>query len=75
MKHDTWPDARVASAIEAGYIPLLVDVDDPNNADVSRRYAVTSIPTILVVDSKGEVLDAAGFMSASELVKFLKNRA
>jgi hypothetical protein len=75
MKHETWPDARVAEAVNSGYIPLLIDVDEAKNAEVQRRYGVSSIPTILVVDSRGEVLNAGSFMSASELLKFLKSPA
>ena len=75
MKHETWPDARVADAVNGVYIPLLIDVDEAKNAEVQRRYGVSSIPTILVVDSRGEVLNAGSFMSASELLKFLKSPA
>jgi thioredoxin 1 len=72
MKHEVWPNARVASAVNAGYVPLLVDVDDPKNAQVAQRYGVRSIPTLVVVDAEGKVLRQGAFMSAHEMLDFLK---
>jgi thiol:disulfide interchange protein len=69
MKHEVWPDAAVAQAVNKNYIPLLVDVDV--DAEVARKYGIRGIPTILVLDAKGDVLRAASFMSASGMIDFL----
>ena len=74
MKHEVWPDARVANAVTGGYVPVLVDVDDPKNAAVAERYGVRSIPSVVVVDAEGRVLRRGAFMSASEMLEFLKPR-
>jgi thiol:disulfide interchange protein len=71
MKHDVWPDDRVAAAVNGGYVPVLVDVDDPQNAEVARRYGVRGIPYILVVDAEGRVLKQGAFMTASGMLDFL----
>lgn len=71
MRHEVWTDRRVGQVVNAGYVPLLVDVDDPKNAEVTRRYGVQGIPTILVVDARGRVLRQGAFMSRSELLVFL----
>ncbi len=75
MKHDVWPDGRVASAVNTGYVPLLVDVDDPKNAEVAQKYGIRGIPTILVLDAKGQVIRTGSYMSASDLLDFLKPNA
>ena len=75
MKHEVWPDGRVATAVNDGYVPLLVDVDDPKNAEVARRYGVRGIPTILVLDGKGNVLRSGSFMTAGDLLDFLNRSA
>ena len=72
MKHEVWPNARVASAVNEGYVPVLVDVDDPKNAEVAQRYGVRSIPTLVVVDAEGKVLRQGAFMSADDMLDFLK---
>lgn len=72
MTHEVWPDARVASAVNDQYVPLLVDVDDPRNAAVSQKYGIRSIPTILILDAGGEVLNVGSFLSADDMLDFLK---
>ena len=73
MKHEVWPDAKVAGAVNDGYVPVLVDVDDPKNSAVARKYGISSIPTILVLDAKGEGLRAGDFMSRSAMLEFLES--
>lgn len=73
MKHEVWPDAQVAQAVNDGYVPLLVDVDDPQNAQVAQRYGIRSIPTILVLDAEGKVLRTGSYMSRGDMLDFLNS--
>jgi protein disulfide-isomerase len=73
MKHEVWPDAQVAKAANDGYVPLLVDVDDPRNAAVAERYGIRGIPTVLVLDGKGKVLRTGAYMSKDDMLGFLLN--
>lgn len=75
MKHEVWPDAEVIAAVEKGYLPVLVDIDRPENRAAAEKYGVQSIPTIIVVDSQGTVLDQTGFMTASGTLDFLADNA
>lgn len=72
MKHEVWPDAQVARAANEGYVPVLVDVDDPQNAEVARRYGIRGIPTVLVLDAEGKVLRTGSYMSKGDMLDFLK---
>jgi thiol:disulfide interchange protein len=72
MKHDVWPDAQVGRVVNGAYVPVLVDVDDPRNAEVAQRYGVRGIPTIIIVDLDGNVLRQGAFMSRSDVLEFLK---
>ena len=74
MKHEVWPDPEVGRAIEQGYIPVLIDVDDAAQAGVVQRYAVEAIPTILIVDGRGGILRRATFLSRDGLLRFLAER-
>ena len=71
MKYNAWPDASVRQAVIAGYIPVAVDVDARGSEALSRRYDISTIPAILVVNSDGQVLAQGSFMSASSLRQFL----
>ncbi len=75
MKHDVWPRESVRAAVEAGYIPVYLDVDAPSSADAAMRYGVRQIPTILITDASGTVLKEGGPMSASQMVDFLQSQS
>jgi protein disulfide-isomerase len=72
MKHEVWPDAQVARAANEQYVPLLVDVDDPQNAEVAQRYGIRGIPTVLVLDAEGKVIRTGSYMSKGDMLDFLK---
>jgi protein disulfide-isomerase len=71
MKHDVWPDKDVRARVNESFIPVLIDVDAPENSDVATKYGVTSIPTILVLNGEGEVGHATQFQSRSGMLRFL----
>lgn len=75
MKHDVWPDARVRAAIEAGYVPVLINIDLASSQAVAQRYEVQSIPTIVIVDGDGQVVRRGGSMSVEKLLTFLQSPA
>jgi thiol:disulfide interchange protein len=70
MKHDVWPDAAVRSALTESYVPVLIDVD--RNDVVPDRYGVRGIPTVLILDSAGQVRKEATFLTASRMAAFLR---
>jgi thiol:disulfide interchange protein len=69
MKHDVWPDPRVAAAVARGYVPVLIDVD--RDAATTARFGVTGIPTVLILDGQGAVLRSGAPLTASGMAGFL----
>lgn len=69
MKHDVWPDAQVARAVREGYVPLLIDMD--RDSSTAERYGVRAIPTIMVLDTEGQVVRRATFLSKGGMLRFL----
>lgn len=74
MKHETWTDQRVGEAVEKGYIPVLVDVDRPENRSLSKRYEISSIPAILVLSPELQPVRSTSFASAGAMLEFLQPR-
>lgn len=72
MKHEVWTDPAVRQLVESRYLPVLLDVDQPQSHPAARRYEVDSIPTILVLDSQGGVTRRASTMGVSATLGFLK---
>lgn len=74
MKHEVWPDPDVARAIDAGYVPVMVDADRDNG--LSARYRVESIPAVLMLDADGRVVKRNdGFLPRSGMLRFLADAA
>jgi len=72
MKHEVWPDAAVTRAVNVGYVPLLVDVDDSQGAEIAQRYGVRGIPAVLILSANGQVLRTGSYMSKGDMLEFLK---
>ncbi len=71
MKREVWSDSQVADAVESGFVPLYIDVDDRSLAEFSSRYNVASIPTVLVLDGEGAVVRKRQSMSSADTLAFL----
>ena len=73
MKHEVWPEPDVRDAIVKGYIPVLLDVDLPGSAPAAKQYQVSSIPSVFIVDEKGQILRSGSFMNKSGMLTFLRS--
>jgi len=73
MKHDVWPDARVARAVTDRFVPVLIDTD--RDGATTARYHVEGIPTVLVLDGAGAVLDRGAPLTAGGMLAFLERSA
>ena len=56
MKRNVWADEQVTASVNAGFIPVTIDVDDPNAAAALSRYRVGATPTTIITDPQGKVL-------------------
>jgi thioredoxin-like negative regulator of GroEL len=64
----------VAGAVDAGYVPLLVDAD--RDTVLAARYQVSAIPTVLLLDAGGRVVRRSdGYLSRSGMLRFLAGTA
>ncbi len=72
MKRQVWADEQVMAAVNEAFIPVTIDVDDPNAASALSRYGVGLTPTTIITDSKGNVLQRNhGRMSKTEFLELL----
>ena len=56
MKRNVWGDKQVADTVNAAFIPVTIDVDDPDSAAAMSRYRVGGTPITIVTDPEGNVL-------------------
>ena len=56
MKRNVWADEQVTASVNAEFIPVTIDVDDPDAAVAIRRYNVGITPITIITDPQGNVL-------------------
>jgi len=71
MKHQSWPDEKVQRLVVDKYIPVFLDVDVQGAGEISHQYVVEYLPTVLILNGDGKVLNRAEYMDAGELAEFL----
>ena len=72
MKRQVFADDEVAESINAGLIPVTIDVDDADVAATLSRYRIGGTPRTIITDAGGDVVaDWQGRMSKVEFVDML----
>ena len=56
MKRQVWADEQVTASVNAQFIPVAIDVDNPDNAAVLARYDVGGAPVTIITDPQGNAL-------------------
>ncbi len=75
MKRQVWADEEVMKLVNAEFIPVAIDVDNPDNDAVLARYKVEGPPVTIVTDPLGNVLDwREGAITKSEFIDLLRGQ-
>ncbi|MFT7463069.1 MAG: thioredoxin 1 [Pseudohongiellaceae bacterium] len=72
MKRQVWADDQVMNTVNAAFIPVTIDVDNPNSIKILRRYGVGGTPATIITDSAGNILQQEfGGMSKAGFLNLL----
>ena len=72
MKRQVWADDQVIKTVNSEFIPVTINVDDPDNAAILVRYNVGSTPITIVTDPNGNALQwRVGEIGKSEFLELL----
>jgi thioredoxin 1 len=73
MKRNVWADEQVTASVNAAFIPVMIDVDNPDDAAVLLRYNVGGTPITIVTDSHGNALQwRVGGIGKPEFLELLR---
>jgi thioredoxin 1 len=73
MKREVWADGEVTALVNAGFIPVAIDIDNPDDAAVLDRYNVGGAPVTIITDPQGNTLRwRAGGIGKSEFLELLR---
>lgn len=72
MKRQVWADEEVKTLVKSRFIPVEIDVDDPDEAAVMTGYKVGGAPVTIITDPQGNALRwRAGGISKTEFLQLL----
>ena len=72
MKRKVWADEQVTASVNAQFIPVAIDVDNPDDAAVLARYNVVGPPVTIITDPQGSVLQwREGGMGKADFLNLL----
>jgi len=57
MDETTFTDTKVSSMLNQNYVSLKVDIDEFDGFSLKQKYKVKYLPTILIFNSKGELIE------------------
>ena len=73
MRRTTWADRATAALVSDRCVPVSVDIDA--HQDLARRYAVESIPTLVLTTPDGrELRRVVAYQSSDDVRKWLDGR-
>jgi thioredoxin 1 len=73
MKRNVWADQQVAALVNAGFIPVTIDMDNPGAVETAKRYRVGSTPNTVITDPEGNVLQQkGGGMAKTDFLELLR---
>lgn len=73
MKRQVWADEQVMALVNAQFIPVAINVDNPNYDAVLARYNVDGPPVTIVTDPQGTALQwRVGGIGKSEFLELLR---
>jgi thioredoxin-related protein len=74
MKREVFADKAVESVINSQFIPVMIDIDNPNTKQIVKYYKVGTTPTTIILNSKGKVLDyKVGKIGKKKFLEMLSN--
>lgn len=73
MDETTFSDAEVTAMLNANFVSMKVDIDDFDGFSLKQQYKIKYLPTILIFNSKGELIDRMEeTMSPRKMLEFLE---
>ena len=72
MKREVWADMQVTASVNAGFVSVTIDVDDPDATAALSRYGVGATPNTIITDPQGNVLQhKQGGMGKTDFLELL----
>lgn len=57
MDNTTFKDPKIVEALGKSFIPVKVNIDDSHGFEMKNKYEINYLPTILIMNSKGNIVE------------------
>jgi len=72
MKREIFADKEVMKIVNSQVVPVMIDIDDPEAAEIVQQYQVGGTPITIFTDPDGQVLDyAVGKIGKAKFLEML----
>ena len=71
MKAQVWQELTIKEKLDDFDSVSFIDIDDPNNQQMTMAYRVSAIPMIYIVDEEGVPVKAGSTMDVNQTLQFL----
>lgn len=73
LKKDVFTQTQVGDFFNKNFINVAMDMEKGEGVELSKKFKITAYPTLLFINSKGEVIGSAlGYHKAEELIQVAK---
>ena len=73
MEENTFTDPTLKAFVQDNYLPVRINFDEVQNQRYNEQFQITVLPTILVFNSQGMLLDKIQYsLEANELLRILQ---
>jgi len=73
LKKDVFTQTQVGDFFNKNFINVAMDMEKGEGVELSKKFKITAYPTLLFINSKGEVIGSAlGYHKADELIQVAK---
>ncbi|MDR3025030.1 thioredoxin domain-containing protein [Chryseobacterium sp.] len=73
LQKTTFKDSKAAAYFNKNFINMSVDVEKGEGAKLAKKWGVSGLPTLLILDQNGKVIDShTGYVDGSGLLEFAK---
>ncbi|ASK28840.1 thioredoxin [Chryseobacterium sp. T16E-39] len=70
----TFKDAKAANYFNKNFINISIDVEKGEGVKLAKKWGVSGLPTLLILDYNGNVIDShTGYVDGNGLVEFAKD--
>jgi len=71
MDKTTFKDSKVVAQLNDNYIPLKMDIESHEGTDLKKQYSIRMLPTILIFNSQGRMVERVEKTLSSESLNSL----